>query len=261
MKGKLVLMMLLAGSLTACASYFKRKQCEKTNWHDHGYNVAMSGKRLDADDFIKECQRVEAQFSFQEADQGFKDGMGKYCSLDGAFESGRVGKPFNFQMCDGLPMRSMKARFLEGTKIYCQTDNGYPVGASGASYENVCPKDMELSFLKEFRKGRKTYLGTFISEKEKEMADLQRDIDRREHEERRVRWDLERVERDVRRIEADLGKDPKKDMNPNLRSMRSRRDRLSDDQRRLRQDSQRDESKVRNLREEIQKMRIEMETL
>ncbi len=261
MNGKHLFLILLVGSLTSCASYFKRKECEKTNWHDHGYRVAMSGKRLDADDFIKECQKVEAQFSFQEADLGFKEGMSKYCSLDGVFESGRAGKPFNFQMCDGLPMKAMKSRFLEGTRIYCRVENGYPVGAMGATYENVCPKDMESDFLKEYRRGRKTYLTTVIAEKEKELTYLERDIGSRRHEADRVSWELERLERNVRRLEDDLANDQKKDENPNLRSLRSRRDRLSEDQRRLRQESNRDETRIRRIRDEIQKMRIELGAL
>ena len=45
-------------SLVSCSSWFKRRECNKTNWFTHGEKVAMSGKRLDEDSFINECRKV-----------------------------------------------------------------------------------------------------------------------------------------------------------------------------------------------------------
>lgn len=168
--------MLSAG----CASYFKRKDCEKTNWYQHGFDVAMSGRRLDADDTIKECQRVEAKMSFTELDTGFKAGMSKYCTGDNVFEVGKAGKPFSYDMCDGESLSRMKARYLEGLRVFCIPSNAYRFGSSGGVYQNVCPKNSEESWLVEYRKGRKVYLQAVITEKEREAQRLDSELYRLE---------------------------------------------------------------------------------
>jgi hypothetical protein len=165
-------LILLAAGLAGCASYFKRKDCEKTNWYQHGYDVAMAGQRLDADDFLKQCQKVEAQISFTDADTGFKAGMAKYCTSDNVFNVGKAGKPFSYDMCDGENEKKMRARYTEGLRVFCVPDNGYHFGAGGGVYQDVCPKEMEAAWLVQYRKGRKTYLTNMIAEKEQEQQRL-----------------------------------------------------------------------------------------
>ena len=99
---RLILTVVIVLSTAGCASYFKRKECEKTNWFEHGQKVAMSGKRMDADPFVKECRKVEAEFSFTDLDNGFKSGMAKYCTGDNVFLVGKAGKPFSYEMCDAV---------------------------------------------------------------------------------------------------------------------------------------------------------------
>jgi hypothetical protein len=179
---RLVLVAVLGLSFTGCASYFKRKECEKTNWYEHGQKVAMSGKRLDADDFVKQCQAVEAKFSWTELDTGFKAGMAKYCTGDNVFQVGKSGKPFSYDMCDGESEKKMKARYTEGLRIFCTPKNAFRFGSSGGVYENVCPKDDEDNWLVEYRKGRKIWLKAVIEEKEKEVGRIDTEVEQLERQ-------------------------------------------------------------------------------
>lgn len=165
---------------TGCASYFTRKSCEKTNWYQYGHDVAMSGRRLDADSFVKECQKVEAKMSWTDLDTGFKAGMGKYCSGDNVFEVGKAGKPFSYDMCDGENLKKMKARHAEGIRIFCTPKSAYHFGTTGGVYQNVCPKNLEADWLPEYRKGRKVYLQAVIVEKERETQRLDGELYRLE---------------------------------------------------------------------------------
>lgn len=173
---RLVLIVGLGLSAAGCASYFKRKECEKTNWYEHGQKVAMSGKRLDADTFVKECQKAEAKFSWSELDTGFKAGMAKYCTGDNVFLVGKAGKPFSYDMCDGESEKKMRARYTEGLRIFCTPKNAYRFGSSGGVYENVCPKNEEDDWLTEYRKGRKVWLSAVIAEKEKEVSRIDGEV-------------------------------------------------------------------------------------
>jgi hypothetical protein len=42
----------------------------------------------------------------------------------------------------------------EGVQTYCRASNGFPVGYSGASYQGVCPADLEAAFVAEYDAGR-----------------------------------------------------------------------------------------------------------
>lgn len=173
---------VLSLGLTGCASYFKRKECEKTNWFQHGYGVAMAGKRLDADDHLKQCQKVEAKIAWTEVDTGFKSGMNKYCTADNVFAVGKAGNPFSYDMCDGESLKKMRAKYAEGLKIFCTPSNAYRFGSTGGLYQNVCPNDVEEAWMGEYRKGRKVYLKALIEEKEREVARLEGDLNRLEKE-------------------------------------------------------------------------------
>ncbi len=188
------LLVVLAFGMVGCASYFKRKECEKTNWYQHGHDVAMSGKRLDADAFAKECQKVEAKMSWTDLDTGFKAGMGKYCTGDNVFDVGRAGKPFSFDMCDGENMAKMKARHREGILVFCTPKSAYHFGTTGGVYQNVCPKNLEADWLPEYRKGRKVYLSAVIVEKEREAQRLDGEIYRLESKLSQLRVEKLRTE-------------------------------------------------------------------
>lgn len=172
----LSLLTVITFSLGGCASYFKRKECEKTNWHQHGHDVAMSGKRLDSDNFVRECKEAEAKIGYSEMDTGFKAGMSRYCTSDNIFAVGKAGKVFAYDLCDGQNENKMRARYTEGVRQFCLAENGYHFGASGGSYQNVCPKDLEAAWLVEFRRGRKVYLTVSIEEKNRESDQLTSEI-------------------------------------------------------------------------------------
>lgn len=177
---RLAAILTVAVSAAGCASYFKRKECEKTNWFQHGHDVAMAGKRLDADDFVKQCKKAEAQIGWTEMDTGFKAGMGKYCTGDNVYAVGKAGKPFSYDMCDGESEKKMRARYTEGLRIFCTPSNGYRFGASGGIYQDVCPNDTEPDWMTEYRKGRKIWLKAVIDEKEREVARLDGEVRRLE---------------------------------------------------------------------------------
>lgn len=164
----------LVATQSGCASYFKRKDCESKNWFEYGQSVAMSGRRLTGDTFVNECRAVEAEFSEVELDRGFKQGMAKYCEPSQAFATGKGGEFFSVDMCDGSNPKALQDRHQAGVLEYCQKSNGYAAGASGRVYNSICPKSLEASFLQEYRRGRKRYLTTLVSENEKTILDLER---------------------------------------------------------------------------------------
>lgn len=173
-------LILIPFSLSGCASYFKRKECEKTNWFQHGYDRAMSGKRLEGDGHLQQCEKVEAKIDYAAADQGFKAGMGNYCKPDVAYQTGRKGDFFSENLCDMAGVNKLKERHAQGVRDLCQVSGGHQKGLTGWKYNNICPKDLEAGFLSTYNKGRKVYLSGVVRQKRSEIQSLEDQI--RDHE-------------------------------------------------------------------------------
>jgi hypothetical protein len=52
-------------------------------------------------------------------------------------------------------LESYRAGHAEGVRIYCRESNGFAVGHSGATYQGVCPADLEPEFVAEYNAGRR----------------------------------------------------------------------------------------------------------
>lgn len=167
---------LIAGLLglslltTSCTSLIK-KSCESKNWYQHGYDLAMSGKRPAGDMMVEQCKKVEV-ISESELDRGFKAGMWDYCKPEIVRTKGKEGEFFNFDFCDPGQLGMLKQTHTSGVKEYCATTNGFAAGAKGKPYNNICPKNYETPFLKEFNKGRKSFLNARVKENKSRIEDL-----------------------------------------------------------------------------------------
>lgn len=161
---------------TSCMSYFTRKGCEKVNWFQHAYDVAMRGERLDQDERLKQCEKAETEINSGELDRGFKLGMENYCKLDTAMNKGANGDGFNYDFCDSNLVPKLKARHFEGLKKFCSPDNAYLFASRGGVYKNQCPKDMESAYMARYRKGRQVYLKNQIASNESQISGIDSEI-------------------------------------------------------------------------------------
>jgi hypothetical protein len=49
---------------------------------------------------------------------------------------------------------SYRAGHADGVRVFCKESNGFAVGHSGATYQGVCPADLEAAFVSEYNAGR-----------------------------------------------------------------------------------------------------------
>jgi hypothetical protein len=54
-------------------------------------------------------------------------------------------------------LEGYRAGHAEGVRIYCKESNGFAVGHSGATYQGVCPADLEPDFLAEYNSGHRLH--------------------------------------------------------------------------------------------------------
>lgn len=175
---KYLILFLILGStfLSSCASYFTRKDCESRNWFDYGFQIAMSGKRLNGDQYLSECRKVDAQIQESQLDLGFKSGMSNYCKADIVFATGKKGQFFNSDFCDPGQMKMLTAKHAEGVQAFCEPTSGFTFGSSGGTYNQICPKEKEDAFMKEYRKGRKKFLTASINENQSRINKINSDL-------------------------------------------------------------------------------------
>lgn len=174
---KIILASFLVLTMTSCASYMKKKECEKTNWFEHGERVALSGKWLKSDEFVASCRQAEANMSESHLDQGFKSGKEKYCHPDNARIVGRKGALFTEALCDGPGASVTMKSYHQGIAQYCAATNGFSAGQSGVTYSNVCPQNLESAFMVEYKKGRTNYLQNRLQTDQLELTKLQSQLE------------------------------------------------------------------------------------
>jgi hypothetical protein len=171
MKSKFVFALAGLFLLAACSSWSLKEKCDKTNWFEYSRDVALNGRYLEEDGFIKECKGVD-HISSQQIDIGFKSGRDRYCTFESFFRNGEVGEPVNFKMCDGLTLYQMQERYAQGLKSFCTGETGYTYGASGKVYKNVCLKKEEEKFLPKYFTGRYEYLQKSLAQLENDSQSL-----------------------------------------------------------------------------------------
>jgi hypothetical protein len=52
---------------------------------------------------------------------------------------------------------SYRAGHADGVRVYCRASNGFAVGHGGATYQGVCPADLEAEFVAEYNAGRRLH--------------------------------------------------------------------------------------------------------
>lgn len=191
---RIILLFLLTLNLVSCASYFKRKDCEATNWFEYGQSVALEGRRITGDQFVSECYNAEADVAESALDRGFKSGMEKYCQDETVFQTGKNGNFFSGEMCTGRGLTNLTAKHRAGVAEYCQKANAYAAGAKGKAYNKICPAEKEAAFLPEFNRGRKRFLDVSIAENQKLIVRLDHEISSLQNELRFKASELQRYQ-------------------------------------------------------------------
>jgi hypothetical protein len=175
MKSKITLLLMTLFIATGCNSL--KQRCQETNWFEYGKTLGLSGKYPDEDLFYGQCKKEGYEVSYSQLDVGFKAGRDFYCTQEGANKTGRDGHHFNFTMCEGGVSKSLLEKsYRLGLIEYCKPANGFEVGRQGRIYEKVCSQKEEVTFLPEYKKGRRIWLTAKVEERRSRSAELQREI-------------------------------------------------------------------------------------
>lgn len=187
---KIIAFVILCPLMFGCSSWLKRQSCENVNWYQYGHDVAMAGRRLTGDVQVKSCADAEFNVPYRQLDAGFKAGMEKYCQPKVVYATGKNGEFFNPELCDPGQVRILKQEYDKGLKAYCTPGSGFTAGSSGRVYHNVCSEADEPAFMKEYRRGRRSYLSGKIIEAETSLIGVERALLDLERERNNVGWRL-----------------------------------------------------------------------
>lgn len=176
--------------LTGCTSYFVRQSCKEINWYQHGFDVAMKGQRLNQDTTLQKCRDAEAEIPESQVDLGFKAGMANYCRPEEARKIGKRGEFLTTELCEPAVIKRMKAEHEAGVLDFCAPTNAFTVGASGVTYNKICPSSMEAKFMPEYVRGRKRFLQAAVIEGQKKTSDLDQQIHQQNNSIHRTQMEL-----------------------------------------------------------------------
>lgn len=110
---------LLAALLLASCATMSKDECRSADWYIKGLADASDGYALDRlDDHAKACARAAVTPKAKDYEAGHK----------------------------------------KGARLYCVPDKGYSEGRNGASYNGICPRDLEGNFLRAYRHGQELFV-------------------------------------------------------------------------------------------------------
>ena len=109
---------------------------------------------------------------------------------DGRAGHSRARLEAHREACAKLGIRPDAERYFaareRGLERYCTPENGWRVGRSGDSYEDVCPPELERAFLARYRAGREIHEARQrVDRLENERAELERRLDKAKSDEQR----------------------------------------------------------------------------
>jgi hypothetical protein len=211
MKHTYTLVPLILVMLCGCSSYFKKLECDKTNWYQHAHEVAMSGRRLDQDARIQECRKAGSHINDGEMDRGFKLGMHNYCKVESALNAGSNGQAYNYDFCDTNMIPLLKRNHRRGIVSFCQPENAYVFASKGGIYENQCHHLDEVAYLNRYRKGRKIYLNSRLQTIRVEQREIASNLSSRRNSLRRIDDNLRRLDEQILSAEERYAKQRERD--------------------------------------------------
>ena len=164
-------------ALSGCAS-MSQQECLAADWRLVGYEDASQGhSTARIGEHRKACAKVNVQPDLNRYQQGHR----------------------------------------EGARVYCVKPRGYQLGASGGSYQGICPADLEPAFLRAYDHGRERYAIT------QQISQLEGDISSR-------KLDIGRYQDDIASHEKAIvdGKSSSKERRQHLGDMEQLRQQIAD---------------------------------
>ena len=173
-----ILILLLS---IGCSSALK-KQCKNTNWYKLGKNIALSGESIYADAFSKRCESKNVEVDTKARDEGYKAGLGEYCSKQSIYKKGKSGLSANIQICPEEIQKTRTSTYTKGLRLYCDPTNAYLVGSRGLPLNPICPEDLSKGYYRQYNKGRSIYLLEAIKKDRAELVEIKRELPKVERE-------------------------------------------------------------------------------
>lgn len=89
---KITLLFLTTLLLAGCGATFTAKDCTTANWTEMGVNDFKSGKKnSEIKNYKSTCQLSETDTRLVQYEQGYQQGIEKYCTYDFGYKRGRQG--------------------------------------------------------------------------------------------------------------------------------------------------------------------------
>lgn len=111
---KILIVLLLATGLSACAGQVKELNCAEENWVTVGYNTAKAGKSIRSFDTYAESCGTNLPAGAKEA------------YIDG---------------------------YTKGIIEFCTYENGFKYGANNIEISEICPYEVRTAFVKGYKQG------------------------------------------------------------------------------------------------------------
>lgn len=232
---KVVAVVGLALSMSACVSHLSKEQCQTINWRERGYNDGAAGQyKHNLSKEIADCAKFQLNVDVTAYTKGWRSGVRDFCQPSRAYQLGVDGQTYN-AVCPSDLSTTFSRSWKKGLRKYCVPQTGYSLGRSGRAMPTFCAPDQLVRFRNAYEDGRRIY-GVIASMQQEvdrlnsQISDLKFSIDNKRDEIARKSMMLARShDPDKMRIamlEITVLKDGIREQNRQLDKLQKRRDRV-----------------------------------
>ncbi|MCH9769541.1 MAG: DUF2799 domain-containing protein [Gammaproteobacteria bacterium] len=155
---KIILTILALAGLSACVPHLNKQQCLSMNWYSMGYEDGSQGKyQRDLSKDIQDCARFKLTVNTVKYHRGWQAGVRQFCQPNTAYNLGVNGATYN-NICPRDLAAKFNRAYRHGLRKFCVPPTGYNIGRAGKPLPDFCAPDQVVAFRNAYADGRRIFI-------------------------------------------------------------------------------------------------------
>ncbi len=151
------LITMAALSLTSCAPHLNQAQCKSMNWYNVGFEDGSQGQvQRDLSGDITDCAKFKLKVNTRAYAKGWRAGTRRFCQPNNGFNLGAQGATYN-PVCPNDLAAAFNQSYRKGLRRYCIPTTGYELGRAGKPLPSFCAADLNVAFSNAYQRGYRIY--------------------------------------------------------------------------------------------------------
>lgn len=144
-------------SLGGCVHHLSQEECMNMNWKQLGFGDGSAGKyQRPLQNEMSDCSKYKIPVDQTAYHNGWREGTRQFCQSDNGYQLGINGQAYN-NVCPAELATKFDRSWHKGLRQYCVPSTSYNLGRSGQAMPNFCAPDQVNEFRNSYAEGFRIY--------------------------------------------------------------------------------------------------------